>query len=396
MRRQVLRAGIGLFALASLVLLPQQHTAWATETSPIVFGQVLEDGLVDCFEKGLKTSTGDVVYCEASAVTFDHSHIILASDKAVPGRQRSSVFSFNYPGHGPLTGTPAYLTAKPFHSAVKYEDMSLTPDAEYVIATTGFDRVKTESSAWNGYNTMLLWPVMNPDAVTVVAATTQAGITSSVSLRAQLSRILANSDFPSGVPYFKVEGIAAIPGRKLLFGIRETGADYRHFSYTCSIVSVSYSIANGELTLGSDLELIYAFDPSSIPLIRQPVGLSSIEYDPYHQRLYLLTSFETDNTDEGMGGYLWVLPMADLRAGKPPALVLRKPGSPLLFTHKPEGVTVLADNRVLVIHDDDRVLGRKHITNAQTQFRKAANQAAYNLISLTPELAVGSLHRAAD
>jgi hypothetical protein len=55
---------------------------------------------------------------------------------------------------------------------------------------------------------------------------------------------------------------------------------------------------------------------------------------------------------------------------------------PLLFAHKGEGVTVLGDDFVLVAHDDDRVLGRNNVTNPETQFSRAVNQAAYTLVAL--------------
>ena len=229
---------------------------------------------------------------------------------------------------------------------------------------------------------MMLWPVANPDAVTVVAATTTDGVTSSVNLRKNISQVLATTEFPLGAPYFKVESVAAIPGQQLLIGIRETGADYRDFSYTARIIAVPYTVAEHELALGDDFKLIYDFDPLTEAMITRETGLSSIEYDKYHDRLYLLTSYEIDESDEGMGGYLWVLPMQDFRAGKPPALVLREDGSPLLFSHKPEAVTVLGDNLVLVVHDDDRVLGSDVITNPETQFSRAANQAAYTVVSI--------------
>lgn len=55
--------------------------------------------------------------------------------------------------------------------------------------------------------------------------------------------------------------MAAIPGQQLLIGIRETGADYRDFSYTAKIIAVPYTIAGCELTLGDEFKLIYDFDP---------------------------------------------------------------------------------------------------------------------------------------
>ncbi len=368
--------------LGLLFAVQTQSTLLANEINPSVFGKVIHSGLIDCFEAGLKTEEGQAVYCEASAVVFTSNRVTLASDKPVPGSQYSPVFSFDYIGTGPILGAPVYLTATSFLSAIKYEDMTLTTDGAYVIASTGFDRVRKDTTDWDGYNTMMLWPVGNPDAVTVVAASTTDGVTSSVSLREKISRVLSTKEFPLGAPYFKVEGVAAIPGQQLLIGIRETGVDYRDFSYEARIIAVTYTIAENELTLGDDFRLIYDFDPAVESMIPQQTGLSSIEYDRFHDRLYLLTSYEIDQSDEGMGGYLWVLPMQDFRAGQAPALVLRDDGSPLLFAHKPEAVTILGDNLVLVVHDDDQVLGRDTISNPETQFSKGAHQAAYTVVSI--------------
>jgi hypothetical protein len=44
----------------------------------------------------------------------------------------------------------------------------------------------------------------------VVAATTNGGFTSSVCLRDQISQALTTTEFPEGVPYFRVEGIAIL------------------------------------------------------------------------------------------------------------------------------------------------------------------------------------------
>jgi hypothetical protein len=221
-----------------------------------------------------------------------------------------------------------------------------------------------------------VWPVGNPDAVKVVASSTVDGVTSSVDLRAKFAQALKNDQFPEGMPYFKTEGLAAIPGNKLLFGIRELGAKYDNFDYAVKIVSVSYTIENGAMTLADDFALVYDY----MPWVQQQIALSSLEYDKYGDRLYLLTSYETAETDEGLGGYLWTLSLADMNAGNAPAVVLGDPLTPLTFAHKAEGIAVLGKNRVLVIHDDDRVLGRENVTNPETQFSREANQGAYTIV----------------
>jgi len=369
--------------LALLLMLNIQAALPAQHSPGVEVGEIIQRGLVDCFDAGLKTADGEPVYCEASAVAFDGSHIILASDKAIPGRERSSVFTVNYLVNGALGSDITYLRAAPFLTAVKYEDMTQTPDGAYVIATTAFDRVKTDTALWDGYNTILLWPVGKPDAVSIVAASQHDGVISSVSLREEFARVLSNNDFPRGMPYFKVEAVAAIPGQVLLFGIREAGLNYRKFSYTSQIIAVPYSIEKGVLHLTGKMRLIYAFEPSANSMIPQATGLSSIEYDPYHKRLYLLTSYELNETDEGLGAYLWVLPMIDLHAGKLPTLVLNANGRPLQFAHKSEGLAVLGNRLLFIINDDDHALGHVKVSDPATQFSKAPHQSAYTLVSLT-------------
>ncbi|QTA85446.1 YbhB/YbcL family Raf kinase inhibitor-like protein [Desulfonema magnum] len=371
-----------------VVTMDQAQTVTATFDKPEIVSvksRIAEQGLINAFEEGLQTSEGEPVYCETSAIAYDGTDIILASDKPIPGDNRSSVFSVPYEG---LSGASVtYLTASPFVNAIKYEDMTVTPDGQHVIAVTGFDRVKTDSAEWDNYNTILIWPSGSPDAVKVVSPSATDGVTSSVSLRKKLSAALTTAQFPEGVPYFKIEGLAAIPGNKLLFGIRELGENYSIFDYAVKIVSVSYEITDGEMILADDYALIYDYDPSERTELGHTVALSGIEYDKYNDRLYMITSFEEDTdgevTDEGLGGFLWILPLDDLNAGKSLSLVYKEEGSvPLLFAHKAEGITVISKERVLVVHDDDRVLGRETVENPETQFSRKAHQGAYTIVEM--------------
>jgi len=350
---------------------------------------ISERGIIDVFEKGLTDDAGKTVFCETSAIAYDGKNVIMGSDKPIPGdslSQRSSVFYIDYSDFP--TAMVTYYTAPAFVEAIKYEDFTVTPDGQYIIATTGFDRVHyTGTSEWDNYNTMLIWPVGKPDEVQIVSSSTVDGVTSSVGLRQKISSALKTQEFPDGVPYFKIEGLAAIPGNQLLLGIRELGASYEVFDYAIIIISVSYDIVNGELILSDDYQLIYDYDPAEkrSELNGFTVALSSLEYDRYHDRLYLLTSYEVQSggevTDEDIGAFLWLLPMNNLNTKKAPELVLKgSDATPLLFAHKGEGVAVINERRIIVIHDDDRVLGREHIENVETQFSRQPHQAAYTIV----------------
>ncbi len=129
-----------------------------------------------------------------------------------------------------------------------------------------------------------------------------------------------------------------------------------------------------------DFKLIYDYDPSDRPEIPETVALSGIEFDNYADRLYMLTSFEASETDEGLGGYLWTLPISDLDAKEAPTLVLKADKHPLLFAHKSEGIAVLSRDHVFVVHDDDRVVGRETVENPETQFSRQRHQGAYTVL----------------
>ena len=315
-------------------------------------------------------------------------NLIIGSDKPVPSSnlsKRSAVFSVNYSKLS--TATINYHTAPPFIEAIKYEDFTVTPDGKYVIATTGFDRVHfSGSSEWDNYNTLLFWPVGKSGKVNLVSPSMRDGVTSSVQLRKKISSILITKAFPAGVPYFKIEGLAAVPGNTLLFGIRGLGTKYDNFDYSIIIVSVSYSISKDKMILSDDFKKIFDYDVSGKKAdIGQSPALSSIEYDAYNHRIYLLTSYEPDDDvgakDTDLGAFLWTISMENLMANKEPDLVLLKSSSkPLHFAHKAEGIAVISDTRVFVIHDDDRALGRPKVNDVTTQFSRKANEAAFTVV----------------
>lgn len=315
-------------------------------------------------------------------MVYDGTDLIIANDKPIPGENRSPVLAIEYTEGESASDAAAlrYLTASQIVNAVKYEGISITPDGKHIIATTGFDRIKDDSAERDSYNTLLMWPVGDPDAATIVSVSTRNGVTSSVSLREKFSAALKTSQFPEGMPFFKVDGLAAIQGNKLLFGIRETGATSQEFEYVVKIVMVSYEIVGDALVLSDDFKLAYEYYPSGRPGVPETVGLSGIEFDSHADRFYILTSSEESDTDEGLGGYLWTLPMVDFDAKRPPTLVLKADRSPLSFAHKAEGIAVLSKDRVFVVHDDDRVAGRETVEDPETQFSRQRHQSPYTVV----------------
>ncbi|TDX29923.1 hypothetical protein DFO67_106164 [Modicisalibacter xianhensis] len=341
--------------------------------------QVLSHGTLHCFPAGLRDERDRLVNAEVSAVVYDGRRLILASDKPVPGHGRSPVFAVDIDERGiPDESSLTYFTADAIVRATKYEDFALTADGQYILATTGFDRIDDASHDLNAYNHLLIWPLGEPQRVQVVDPDPRDGVEGSLELRAKL-------DAAIGTPYYKIEGLAAIPGEQgdglLMFGVREQGNAHDDFEYVCRIVGAHYRItAEGNLEFLDALRSLYAFEPGVHSGVNHVCGLSSLEYDPYNHRLYLLTSFETE--DEGMariGGYLWMISLDELAAGHEPDLVCDEQGETLVFEHKAEGLAVLDETRLFVAYDNDRHLGLGSIDERD---ERHACEAPFTLLAM--------------
>jgi len=147
----------------------------------------------------------------------------------------------------------------------------------------------------------------------------------------------------------------------LLWSIRpgkKTRSCFKTIDYVIKIISASYTLVNDTIVFNDDFKLIYEYGFSEHANLEKKLALSSLEYDKYHDRIYLLTSFEKDETIEGLGAYLWTLNIEDINSGKPPRLIQTDKHRPVRFNHKAEGIAVISDTTVFIIHDDDRVVGR--------------------------------------
>lgn len=348
------------------------RTARPTSSVP-VSAAITEEGLLTCFP-ATTTLNNQPVWCEASAVAFDGTKILLANDKDMPA-SLSPVFT-KTPGTLPdSTQAPSYLMPPAYAAARKYEDFAQTPDRKWVLLTTAFDRVKPGNRDWDGYNTILYWRTGDEQHPIVLAPDDTSR--TSVAYRPKLARALTTDEFPTGVPYFKVEGLAATD-RHLLFGIREAGKAFDHFKPVDKVVAVSYTIAQtpagDRIRLADDWRVIADFDPAKAePGLPQPLSLSSLEYDPARRCFWLLTSLETKDR---LDAYLWSIRADDLFADKPFTLVRDAQGQPLVFGHKAEDLTILDQNRLLIIHDEDRF--QLPIGNRVRQ----PNQAPYAVVTV--------------
>ena len=344
-----------------------------TRTSSLT-ATIAEEGLLTCFPSGTSLN-GQPVWCEASAVLFDGKNLFVANDKDMPSGQ-SSVFTKTRQGLADSTQAPTYLTPAVFSAAHKYEDFTQTPDRRFVLITTAFDRAKPNSHDWDGYNTILYWRSGDEQHPQVLAPDDTSR--TSIAYRQQLAKVLANDEFPGALPYFKVEGLAATD-RQLLFGIREEGKSYESFKYRAKIIGVSYRIEKSgdteKIRLGNDWKIVNDFSiakaDSTLP---SSLALSSLEYDPYRNRFWMLTSLEASGKFDA---YLWTATSDELYANKPFTLVRNAQGQPVHTPgHKAEDLTLLDRNQLLLIHDDDR--GRTTVGSRTRQ----PNQAAYTILNI--------------
>lgn len=341
--------------------------------------RILEKGVFECFDAGLTGDDGEPINAEISAVVWDGHRLVMASDKNIPGAHRSPVFALDCIDGRPQPDTLAYYTADLIRTAEKYEDFALTPDGRHVIATTGFDRVGDGCADLNRYNRLLVWPVDGPDAPRLIADNEHDGVRSSVGLRTDLGNAL-------DAAYYKVEGLAAVAGRaggddRLLFGVREVGNNHEDFDYVCRVVGVPYRMHGDELLFTGEFEVVYDFDPGTVPGVRFDVGLSSLEYDPGNEHMYLLTSFEVEDEagNEQSGAYLWELSLDEFLAGDDPRPVLGQTGELFEFANKAEGVAVLGDGRLFVVYDPDRDLS---LEDEHPRDAREPHEAPYTVLSV--------------
>jgi hypothetical protein len=337
--------------------------------------QIINENYLDCFAENTLDADSSKTSCEASAALFVDGQIFLASDKPIPNM--SSVFSYRF-NQFLDSNTIRHYDNYELKSAIKYEDFSILPDNKTILLSTGFDRIKKDTNSWDRYNCVLYWDKNKPENVQVLAKVDNKGVVSSVRLRPYFQKTLTNSKFPDGTPYFKIEGICAIPGNKLLFGVREKGASYTDFEYVVEIISVSYFFDKGEMILKNDFELVYKMNVADAN-IKEPCALSSLEYDVENERLYALTTFEIDDSNNGVGAYLWYISLDDFHKKKQLSLLKTKQGETIKFSHKAEGLAIVDSKTLFIVHDDDK---RETLISNKSKQTKKPHQAVYSIVKL--------------
>ncbi len=325
---------------------------------------ILAESVIDCFPPGAREADGSPYFCEASAAVIDGGRVLVASDKSLP--QGTPLISLKREGLRLLSNGIEPIMAPLPRAARKIEAMTRSPDGRHVFASTAFDRYDPKSPRLDAFNVLLAWPANEPGQAQVISGETRDGTLSSLPLRRTLESHL-------GAPYFKVEGLMALPGNRLVFGVREAGRAYSDFRYRILLVEARYAVdAQGRISLHPGLRTLLDFTPDPAQKLQDGIGLSSVEYEPTRNRVYFLTSHETDNK---LGAYLWQIDLAELDAGGAPRIVHDAQGNPLHFDNKAEGMAIIDARRLLIIHDDDRVTGGRH--------NRQPHQAVYSVVEIS-------------
>jgi hypothetical protein len=309
---------------------------------------------------------------------------VFGNDKTPASARESSIFSMPFAGGVFRADGRKNFYARPlFSDAAKFEAMSATPDGKHVVAMTAFDRYSADDSRLDRFNALIAWPAGAEQQAQLVSKGLRDGHPSSSAIRASIAHaIQAHLDVQSD--YFKAEGLALLPGGRLLLGIREVGNTHTDFEYRVLLIEGRYRIEQDVFLLDEQSGFAVVRDFTAMSkIVGRKVGLSSLEYDPALHRLYLLTSHES-STEPSIGAFMWVLPDAAGALGHTPYLVKNRDGTPFEFTHKAEGLAVLDGGRVFVVHDDDHnatVIKTTGHTPERERTRKP-NEAAFEILKI--------------
>ncbi|MEZ0607706.1 hypothetical protein ACAW74_04270 [Fibrella sp. WM1] len=357
-----------LVILCTVVVFQHCRTAQpTTQSTPTAL--ISSEGFLTCFEPGLADGK---LWCEASAVLNQQRRIYLANDKDMPA-PRSSVFYYDdFDALDEAASTnqlPTYLEQPLLRKAHKFEEFAQSPDGKWTFLITAFDRIKPDTSSFDGYNMLLAWRPGQEGAMQVLGADKPGGV--SLGLRKQLQAVLGGS------PYFKIEGLAAT-NTQLWFGVREQGERYDKFDYRITILTARYRAVRdekgGEKLLLGPVSLVREFSVDDVdPVLPKPLAVSSLEYDPARRCFWLMTSYEQPGQ---IGAYLWTISESALLKKGDLQLVRMADKKPLTFTHKAEDMTFIDPNTLLVIHDDD------HVKTRIGKQERQPNQTAYSIVRL--------------
>jgi len=265
-----------------------------------ITGKIVIEAKSSCFGSNVDGS------CEVSGVDITEDKLLFINDKRVDGY--SSLFSTDraFINH-------KYIYSKEIDKSRKFEDMTIYRDQ--LILITSFDRDKKSYNRIVGYDFKREKSYLIADK----------------SIKKRLRDLI-------GHDYFKIEGIEAI-NSQIFIGIREVGKNYKNFDYTIKILSIGFGEdENGEILLNGEMRLYKEFQVANL-------GLSSLKYDYHRDTLYILTSLELKGK---MEGYIFYIEHDQVK------MLNDKFHIPIRLRSKAEGITMIDENHLLIVYDDDR------------------------------------------
>jgi hypothetical protein len=326
------------------------------ESPSVVVGRIAHVGLIDCYDPATVDANGRPLSCETSAVEVVNGRVLIVSDKETVDGLASPVFWLPLEQPWPDVLSSAQVQHEPnaiISKARKIEGLAKSAEGDLVFATSDFDWPPDgTSSEPDLYNILLYWPIDDPGRAAIVHPTSNQGVISSVSLRPSFIEALKSDKYPSGPPYFKIEGLVALPNRELWFGVREVGPDYEHPDFVVTILRASYSKSNdGTVQLKLPFSVVARIDPSIELPSTDRLGLSSLARRD--DILWMLTSREAPEGQVGHESYIWTARLSDT-VSFAPRVVADTDGKPLKLPCKAEGLDTLGRDTVLIVCDEDR------------------------------------------
>ena len=336
------------------------------------------------------------LFCEASAAVYSKelSGLYIASDWRIR-EPLNALFYSDYPSGNASSPVGQPLTSTIKNNRIKkIEGLTKTSDGKIIIGTTAFTHSPEVDSYWEPINKVFYWPsgehlnIRFPDLL-VNGNRVKSSELSSEEYSGYIRKTMLEAiqrKYPEAA-FFKIEGLTTLPNNKLAFGVREIGKSFKSSVYKAIILTTSFSMEDEVMVMDTDFRMEYDFEIRKKFQLRQEIGLSSLEYDHQRNRLYIMTSYEAGKRDEDLGAYLWISTMnKDTGQLARPKAVVDKNLKYFHFAHKGEGLAIDPEGNIILIADDDKVLGRNEneIQDVTNQFSRKHYEAAYKILRITP------------
>jgi hypothetical protein len=348
-----------------------------------IYGKIISEALSNCFQAGMRYDNNTTVSCELSGVGFLNNQLLFVSKQDIPGYPSFFITSYRIPLN---LQNKRFLGTEHIRRAKAFQDIAVSPDLNYVFLTTSFEKTPAnKESAFINNNLIFYMPSNQLDTALIVPGKTNKK-RAVYRLRENMRTAMKSKLYPFGPDYFKVEGLAVVSDSSLLIGISETGSSATKARPAMLILEVDYYMAaEDRLILTSAFRESYRMNLDAHPKLAKNQYLSSLEYDVYNDALYISTSYKNGLRSRDTGGYLWRISMDDFRLHKAASLVELAPEVPLHFAHSPSGISVIDEERLFIICDDDRITGEGAVKDPRRDFSRKLNQAAYYVLEMSPE-----------